>query len=481
MLLGMVIYDLGTLLGLWTVQHSVLAQTFTQGVMPGTGLGIILANSIDYTLAWPAGKHLGLVLTISTTTNFGATGINYIVSSFINPENHSPDLETDHTTYFTHEDVLDRTPYSFVLLSVTFLTIHMLGFFMIRLPSPTIFAQGVDDAESAVAEAEKDEEKHSLAAGQEIRVYDEGPLERTEEVLQMDKEQHQVLPNLAQGGSSHSYVQGKNNCDTAGHLEKSKFILPKLFGLFKRRPDEKTPLTSNRIERVVPETPEEETVLSLPAPSENDTEMTVPSKDRAKNTEKYPLNITASDAIRNKQFYVLFFCIAATEYNYILEASYYKLFAQNVIADDHFLSSIGTMAAISIFICKLLSGVAIDTFGWKNTYLAMLSTGAILSGFWYFTPFINKWFYSFWSCAYASFNFACFSSVTVATCKVFGSEHVTTIFGLISFGGVIATLCLPYTTEALLSCFGWFGAFTAASVFVVVAVILLAVIFPNIK
>ncbi|XP_035824698.1 uncharacterized protein LOC118477403 [Aplysia californica] len=44
MLLGIVTYDFSTLLGLWTVQHSVLAQTFTQGVMSGTGLVWCIRN-----------------------------------------------------------------------------------------------------------------------------------------------------------------------------------------------------------------------------------------------------------------------------------------------------------------------------------------------------------------------------------------------------------------------------------------------------
>ncbi|XP_046552621.1 oxalate:formate antiporter-like [Haliotis rubra] len=137
-LIGGLIFSSGMLLTYFTMQHSLLLTALTYGVLNGAGKSMAYPGAVKCALKWFPNRS-GLVTGIIISgIGFGTFVFNQVVTAFINPDNVSPDETIQDDLYFTQSSLLDRVPYSFLLLGGVYTAIQILAvLFLIATPTDT--------------------------------------------------------------------------------------------------------------------------------------------------------------------------------------------------------------------------------------------------------------------------------------------------------------------------------------------------------
>ncbi|XP_059159553.1 oxalate:formate antiporter-like [Physella acuta] len=144
--------SLGVLSTYFSIKQSFGLCIFTYGAVFGFGIGIAYAVPLSCSVRWfPERKGLanGLVL---AGFGGGAFIFTQIQTAFINPDNKKPELEVDGDKYFAQPDILDRVPYTFLLIGGCYAVLQLIGSLLICNPPPkeiTIIIPSSDDTTKA--------------------------------------------------------------------------------------------------------------------------------------------------------------------------------------------------------------------------------------------------------------------------------------------------------------------------------------------
>lgn len=142
-LIGGWLMSAGVLLTFFTIKVSFWLVLVTYGLMFGFGVGIGYIGPITCAMKWmPKWKGVGAGIVVA---GFGlsATLFNFVQTEFINPSNFAPNLapypDNPKEKYFTQDDLLERVPYSFLLLGGVFAVIQLIGcVFLVDPPVPDL-------------------------------------------------------------------------------------------------------------------------------------------------------------------------------------------------------------------------------------------------------------------------------------------------------------------------------------------------------
>ena len=142
-LIGGWLMSAGVLLTFFTIKVSFWLVLVTYGLMFGFGVGIGYIGPITCAMKWmPKWKGVGAGIVVA---GFGlsATLFNYVQTEFINPENFAPDFapypDSPKEKYFTQNDLLERVPYTFLLLGGIFVVMQLIGcMFLVDPPLPDV-------------------------------------------------------------------------------------------------------------------------------------------------------------------------------------------------------------------------------------------------------------------------------------------------------------------------------------------------------
>ncbi|XP_046552619.1 oxalate:formate antiporter-like [Haliotis rubra] len=137
-LIGGLIFSSGMLITYFTMQHSLLLTALTYGIINGAGKSMAYPGAVKCALKWFPNRS-GLVTGIIISgIGFGTFVFNQVVTAFINPDNFSPDETIKDDLYFTQSSLLDRVPYSFLLLGGVYTAIQLIAvLFLIATPTDT--------------------------------------------------------------------------------------------------------------------------------------------------------------------------------------------------------------------------------------------------------------------------------------------------------------------------------------------------------
>ncbi|XP_059159579.1 uncharacterized MFS-type transporter YhjX-like [Physella acuta] len=154
-LLGAWLMSLGVFMTYFSIKHSFALSIVTYGAIVGFGLGIAYAIPLGCSVRWfPERKGLanGLVL---AGYGGGAFIFTQIQTAFINPDNKKPELEIDGDKYFSQSDVLDRVPYTFLLLGGCFAVMQLIGSSLICNPPPKEITIIIPDSDTKIYSSEE--------------------------------------------------------------------------------------------------------------------------------------------------------------------------------------------------------------------------------------------------------------------------------------------------------------------------------------
>ncbi|XP_075242061.1 apicoplast pyruvate carrier 1-like [Convolutriloba macropyga] len=124
---GLVFQSLSILLTGWLIEYGYVPLIFIYGLMQGFGIGIAYPLCVKFAQMWYP-ENSGLITGI-VVAGFGSGSfvINFVQTAIINPENLSPNYQSEDNDYFTQNRVLNNVPKCFFILGSLYASLSLIG------------------------------------------------------------------------------------------------------------------------------------------------------------------------------------------------------------------------------------------------------------------------------------------------------------------------------------------------------------------
>lgn len=413
---AILIANLGFFLSYFSVQCSLELLVITLCIF-GFGTGIIHFWTLKEITETTALKDLGVLTAIPYVSTYcGAVVVNQILTLYINPKNVLPNVDVNGLMYFSHKNVVDKVPAAFLLLGGLSIGSKLMGFFLVKLFKYHNYINNGN-------------ERQNQLVGKEIHTYDSFTTESKNKVCETRKKSQ--LNN--------------ENCDNSTH----------------------------------------NSVLELENIQSNILEQNCTSVLHSKNEDETRLQFerkqyTVREVLTSPTFYLICFVRSFVELPLILVLTYYKIFGQLWINDDHFNTNIGMATAIFSCCSRLIVGMFYDKIGWKRTFLLTTFLLFLLLIWYYFTAMTNRWIFLVFTMLMPSLSQSILTSIYPITILVFGKTNAVTITNFMRLITFMQNIVSPLFVEAVLHHVGWFYTFFTTGVGVIVAFFMLLLFFPEV-
>ena len=137
-LLGSWIMSAGVVLSFIAIKVSIWLLLFTYGILYGMGVGVAYIGPLTSAMKWmPKWKGLANGVVVAGF-GLGALGFNALQTVYINPHNVAPHPDPDHPEqkYFIDPDLIERIPWTFIIMGGCFAVIQLIGSLLITDPPP---------------------------------------------------------------------------------------------------------------------------------------------------------------------------------------------------------------------------------------------------------------------------------------------------------------------------------------------------------
>ncbi|XP_076349263.1 uncharacterized protein LOC143246436 [Tachypleus tridentatus] len=126
--IGSVLLSISVILTAWTINAGFEAVVISYGLLQGVGLGINYVPPLVMPLQWFPQK-VGLAVSfVSCGFGVGPVIFNNVITSYLNPENVSPNKDG----FFTDEELLDRVPTVMYILTGIYVCIQVIACILIK-------------------------------------------------------------------------------------------------------------------------------------------------------------------------------------------------------------------------------------------------------------------------------------------------------------------------------------------------------------
>ena len=312
-LLGAWIYSSGILLSYFTIQSSFWLFVLTYGLIPGFGLGIAAVSPLSAAMKWlPDWKGVanGIVL---AGYGIGILSFDFVQTIFTNPSNIPVGTSSSDENYFSDPEVLNRIPYTFLVLGGSYAVLQLLGSVLLTDPPEDYLLKENEEESSATNIDVNSDDRRNVSCCIGKRAEEYFALTTSSSIRQC----------------SPSEVDEDDNFNQT-HEEREELL------------QDKTQLPS-----------EEKTGLSTGSSTHSDT----------------AVSLTPLQMLKRWNFYLLWFIVFFSCIAIYFIATYYKVFGFTFIADDHFLAVVGSVGAICDTTGCVVSGLLAD----KLTYKVVLT------------------------------------------------------------------------------------------------------------
>ena len=434
-LIGSAVVVSGVLLSYFTVQYSFWLLLLTYGVVQGLGSGFVYTGPIACAMRWfPKWKGLASGFVMS---GFGLSALLFdeIQTVFINPGNAKPSYAPYATDpgekYFIDAVVLDRVPYSFLVMGVTYAAILLVAsLFIFNPPEPSV--QG--------------NSKQCLPEDKGTAVYN---------ISQESQKDLSCDSKLSVGTSSKDPQRPHYESNEKEHIFTQKVEE-------EESDDEDSDGSSHKSE-------DERKVLSNPKEIKTLWKHIFHHfKLENKNTHTdLQAGLTPWEVLHKPNFYLLCVMMFLNGIAVTIVASLFKSFGFSFIADDHFLLAVGSVSAIFNALGRIFWGLVADLFSHKVALVSLNGIMAALLLTLYASTVGGEAMYFIWVCGL----FFCVGGVQPifpkATADCFGPKCVGENFGLLCTTQAVANIVAPLCSQLLLAILKWYGLFFLIGSFLV--------------
>ena len=425
-LTGSAVMVSGVLLSYFTVQHSFWLLLLTYGVMYGAGIGTGYIGPLVCAMRWfPKWKGLASGFILS---GFGLSALlfNVILTVFINPGNAKPSYApyaTDpNEKYFIDAGVLDRVPYSFLVIGVIYAAILLMASLLLfNPPEPQDNSKQClpEDKEESVDSNHRKTLLHSFQ--------DQQGVQSEEEITQ----------EITGDDSDKTCLEHDSEVDHASDSEDSC-------------DDGKKKLLSSNEKKAVKHLKK---LFALEMKEDNN-----------------EIGLTPWQMLWKPNLYFLWTMMFLNTIAIASISSVYKLYGISFIADDHFLAAVGSVSAIFNASGRIFWGFVADMSSHKVALVSLNGIMAALMLTFCAATEGGEAMYFIWVCHLFFCVGGVFSIFPKAIADSFGPKHISENYGLFLSTEFIPThLINALLTQFLLTHLKWYGLFLLNGGFLIVS------------
>ncbi|XP_070558337.1 apicoplast pyruvate carrier 1-like [Ptychodera flava] len=204
----------------------------------------------------------------------------------------------------------------------------------------------------------------------------------------------------------------------------------------------------------------ENKILSQQSENQSERLFPLPDEEREKMDSRCSgNNLKSSAVVRTRAFWTMWFTFVLNIETKVLVSSLYKVFGQNFIHDDHFLSLVGSFASVFNCLGRVFWGYLGDRFSFRDAMLGLCTfTFAFMVTF-IATEEAGKAMFVIWVCAIFftfSGNFALFP---MATARSFGEENAGPNYGILFTAVMVSSVLGTVFASTVSERIGWIGLF----------------------
>ena len=406
-LIGGLVMSTGVALTYFTIKVSFWLMLLTYGFLFGVGVGIAYIGPLSAAMKWlPKWKGFANGIVVAGF-GLGALIYNAVQTSFVNPHNYPTHKDENGEDYFTDPDLLHRVPIMFLLLGGSYAVLQVIGSLLITFPPEGYGAQEQDQTPE---------------------------LDKSLPYREVDDSSFKKKDSIPRG------INGR-------HMRAVK-EREKLLG------DSSSPTYSRE---------------STPIDGKSDLESSISSSILDQPSNNVVTSLRPLQVLKKLSFYMLWSMFLVNGVATLLTATLYKFFGLEIVRDDHFLASVGSVAAIFNCLGRIIWGIIADRVSYKFalTLLSGIMTIFLLTLYacFAFHGAGAKAYFFIWICTIFFCIGGNFSVFPTATARAFGIKYVSVNYGLLFTSQVIAGTVGAFLSTALKTHVGYSGLFFVVSSF----------------
>ena len=440
-LLGSAIMSTGVLVTYFLIKISFWAMLLTYGIMYGTGVGVAYIGPLSSAMKWmPKWKGIANGVVVSGF-GLGALIFDAVQTAYVNPENfvasQDPLYPDSDEKYFTEAVLLDRVPMVFLILGGTYAVTQLIGSLLITDPPPDYLMES-----SGTTNVDEDTPLQEVDDPQACTLY-----EPTGDDGQLPAPDHEENPGIIQvRRSSPNYGSNEGNSPSPDHSTS-----PTLSHHSDEEPDEHVVLRDSEKKHLL-EGEEREKHFSRQS-----SDWDRSSVSSASWTKNVVMSLTPLQVLKKVNFYILWFMFLCNGIAVLFTATLYKFFGNSFIDDDHFLATVGSIAAVFNCLGRIVWGLIADRVSYKFALVLLSATMTVFTLTFYSCILAGKAMFFIWVCVIFFCIGGNFSLFPTAIGRAFGLEHVSINYGLLFTSQVVAGAVgttLSSTLKALIQYYG---------------------------
>ncbi|XP_070558352.1 apicoplast pyruvate carrier 1-like isoform X2 [Ptychodera flava] len=206
--------------------------------------------------------------------------------------------------------------------------------------------------------------------------------------------------------------------------------------------------------------PPEKEILSQQSENQSKRLFPLPDEEREEIDSRCSgSNLNSSAVVRTRAFWTMWFTFVLNKETEIFVTSLYKVFGQNFIHDDHFLSRVGSFASVFDCLGRVFWGYLGDRFSFRDAMLGLCTFSVAFLVTFIATEEAGKAMFAIWVCAIfftLSGNFALFP---MATARSFGEENAGPNYGILYTAVMASSVSGTLFISTLSKRIGWIGLF----------------------
>ena len=454
-LLGSAIMSTGVLVTFVLIKVSFWAVLLTYGIMYGIGVGVAYIGPLSSAMKWmPKWKGIANGIVVSGF-GLGALIFDAVQTGFVNPRNvvADPDPYDSEEKYFTDPELLSRVPTLFLILGGTYAVMQLVGSLLVTDPPPSYLTETSNG--------------NTVQEGTQLQ--------------EVDDPQNCVLyepvsDDLQLPGAKEENIQIKRGSPNYGSNSSG--------------PRANSPTPSNHSNED-PDEQDSHRDLEKKGLLEDEEKDDPPSPDHLKadwessmsSTTSWTKNIVTSlsplQVLRKMNFYILWFMFLFNGIAVLFTATLYKFFGNSFIDDDHFLATVGAIAAVFNCLGRIAWGLIADRVSYKFALVLLAAIMTIFTLTFYSCSLGGKAMFFIWVCVIFFCIGGNFSLFPTAIGRAFGLKYVSINYGLLFTSQVVAGAVGATLSSLLKSLIHYYGLMFLVSGFSVIGFLLALIYRPK--
>lgn len=413
--IGSAVMSTGVILTYFLIQVSFWAVLVSYGIMYGVGVGIAYIGPISSAMKWmPKWKGVANGIVVSGF-GLGALIFDAVQTGYVNPHNAvaEPDPQNPDEKFFMDEDLLHRVPKLFLILGGTYAAMQLLGSLLVTDPPQDYLTEPVANASNEVGTQLREVEDTQACV-----------LFKPTEISSPPSEGEPVNVQVRQGSPNYG-----SNGDLASPPRAAS---PTLSHHSDEEHDEQG-ITGDLEKRGLLDDQRREEKLER-----RKSELDTTSVSSATWTKNIVMSLTPLQVLRKVNFYILWFMFLFNGIAVLFTATLYKFFGNSFIDDDHFLATVGSIAAVFNFLGRIVWGLLADRVSYKFALVLLAAVMTIFTLTFYSCILAGKAMFFIWVCVIFFCIGGNFSLFPTAIGRAFGLDHVPINYGLLFTSQVVA-------------------------------------------